>query len=108
MSGVTPGLDFRVVADWLRRRQGRMLLNSLDRVGGEEYFARLAIENSSAYASLLGKIVPHTIAPASENDGGDRYKITFTRIIVHPGGHREVEGVTPKALAAPPDASQTD
>src|SRR5262249_61503380 len=27
-----------------------MILRSLDRVGGEEYLARLAIENSSAYA----------------------------------------------------------
>src|SRR5262245_1224131 len=30
-----------------------MILNSLDRVGGEEYLGRLAIENSSAYAGLL-------------------------------------------------------
>ena len=46
------------------------ILASLDRVGGEEYLARLAIENSSAFASLLGKILPHTLAAASESDGG--------------------------------------
>ena len=30
---------------------------------------RLAIENSSAFASLLGKVLPTTLAAASESDG---------------------------------------
>src|SRR5215469_9960101 len=47
-----------------------MILASLDRVGGEEYLAKLAIENSSAFASLLGKVLPTTLA-ASESDGGN-------------------------------------
>jgi len=81
-----------------------MILGSLDRVGGEEYLARLAIENSSAFASLLGKVLPTTLS-ASDSDGGAETQITFTRIIVHPDGHREIEGVTPKALPAPSDAS---
>jgi hypothetical protein len=76
-----------------------MILNSLDRVGGEEYLARLAIENSSAYASLLGKVLPTTLQ-ASESDGGAG-AITFTRVIVMPDGQRWVEGVTPKQLPAP-------
>jgi len=80
-----------------------MILGSLDRVGGEEYLARLAIENSSAFASLLGKVLPTTLS-ASDSDGGAETQITFTRIIVHPDGHREIEGVTPKSLPAP-DAS---
>jgi hypothetical protein len=42
---------------------------------------------------------------ASDSGGGDG-KITFQRIIVWPSGHREIEGVTPKALPAP-DASHT-
>ena len=77
-----------------------MILGSLDRVGGEEYLARLAIENSSAFASLLGKVLPTTLS-ASDSDGGAETQITFTRIIVHPDGHREIEGVTPKSLPAP-------
>ena len=78
------------------------ILNALDSVGGEQYLAKLAIENSSAFSSLLGKILPHTLAPASVSDGGG--KITFERIVCWPDGRREVEGVTPKSLP-PPDAS---
>jgi hypothetical protein len=76
-----------------------MILGALDRVGGEEYLARLAIENSSAFASILGKVLPTTLQ-ASESDGGPA-KITFERIIVMPDGQRWVEGVTPKQLPAP-------
>jgi hypothetical protein len=71
------------------------------------YLTRLAVENSSAYAGLLAKILPQTLA-ASDSDGG-KVQITFRRIIVHPGGREEIEGATPKALPAPPtpDASGT-
>jgi hypothetical protein len=81
-----------------------MILASLDDVGGRKYLARLAIENSSAYCSLIGKVLPTTLS-ASDSDGGASTQITFTRVIVHPGGHREVEGATPKSLPAPDDAS---
>src|SRR5262249_3156584 len=83
----------------------QMPLNSLDRVGGEEYLERLAIENSSAYCSLLGKILPHTLAAASDSNGGKEAGIRFTRVIVWPDGHREIEGVTPKQLPAPQQTS---
>jgi len=76
-----------------------MILASLDRVGGEEYLAKLAIENSSAFASLLGKVLPTTLS-TSDSDGGAGAQITFTRVIVHADGRREVEGA-PKALPAP-------
>ena len=76
-----------------------MILNSLDRLGGEEYLMKLAIENSSAYASILAKVLPSTLQ-ASDSDGGE-VKISFQRIIVYPDGHKEIEGVTPKALPAP-------
>jgi hypothetical protein len=66
------------------------------------YLTRLAVENSSAYAGLLAKILPQTLA-ASDSNGG-KVQITFRRIIVHPGGREEIEGATPKALPAP-DAS---
>lgn len=91
------------------------ILGALEAAGGKEgsvgYLRRLAIENSSAFASLLGKVLPTTLA-ASESDGGLNTNITFTRIIVHPDGHKEIEGVTPKQLPAPsatpmPAASHT-
>src|SRR5438552_5621196 len=50
------------------------ILGALEAAGGKEggvgYLRRLAIENSSAFASLLGKILPSTLAAASESDGG--------------------------------------
>src|SRR6516164_10306236 len=79
-----------------------MILAALDEAGGKQYLARLAIENSSAFSSLLGKVLPTTIA-ASDSDGG-KVQITFRRIIVHPGGREEIEGATPKALPAPDPA----
>jgi hypothetical protein len=75
----------------------------LEAAGGEEgsvgYLKRLAIENSSAFASLLGKVLPTTLQ-ASDSDGGPA-KITFERVIVMPDGQRYIEGVTPKQLPAP-------
>jgi hypothetical protein len=77
-----------------------MILASLDDVGGRKYLARLAIENSSAYASLLSKVLPTTLS-ASESDGGVGTQIVFTRRIVYPNGHVEIEGQTPKQLPSP-------
>jgi hypothetical protein len=87
------------------------ILGALEAAGGEEgsvgYLRRLAIENSSAFASLLGKVLPTTLA-ASESHGGAGVKLEFRRIIVYPNGHEHVEGVTPKALPSPsPDTSDT-
>jgi hypothetical protein len=62
----------------------------------------LALENSSAYAGLLAKVLPTTLA-ADESNGGLGVKMVFERHIVWPDGHREIEGVTPKQL--PPPAS---
>jgi hypothetical protein len=82
------------------------ILAAGEAAGGAEgltgYLTMLARDNSSAYAGLLAKILPHTLAPASVSDGGG--KITFERIVCWPDGRREVEGVTPKSLP-PPDAS---
>src|SRR6516225_1377526 len=83
------------------------ILAAAESAGGREgmvgYLRRLAIENSSAFAGLLGKVLPTTLN-ASDSDGGLGVKMVFERHIVYPNGHREVEGVTPKALPAP-DAS---
>jgi hypothetical protein len=79
------------------------ILASLAELGGKEYLKTLAIQNSSAYAGLIGKVLPTTLA-ADESSGGVPVKMVFERHIVYPNGHREIEGVTPKALPAP-DAS---
>ena len=81
------------------------ILGALEAAGGEEgsvgYLKRLAIENSSAFASLLGKVLPTTLQ-ASDSDGGPA-KITLTRVVVWPDGHKDIQSVTPKQL--PPPAS---
>src|SRR6516162_11904243 len=83
------------------------ILGALEAAGGDEgsvgYLKRLAIENSSAFASLLGKVLPTTLA-ADESSGGVPVKMVFERHIVWPDGRREIDGVTPKSLPAP-DAS---
>jgi hypothetical protein len=80
------------------------ILGALEAAGGEEgsvgYLRRLAEDNSSAFASLLGKCLPHALA-ADESGGGASVKMTFERVVVWPDGRREIEGVTPKQLPAP-------
>jgi hypothetical protein len=87
------------------------ILGALEAAGGKEgsvgYLRRLAIENSSAFASLLGKVLPSTLA-VSDSDGGKSGGITFQRIIVWPDGHKEIEGVTPKQLTGPDMAHQPE
>ena len=92
-SGRKPGSKNRVT---LALKEA--VLSALEKVGGEEYLARLAVENSSAFAALLGRILPHTLAAASDSTGGKTGGITFQRIIVWPDGHKEIEGVTPKQI----------
>jgi hypothetical protein len=84
------------------------ILGALEAAGGKEgsvgYLRRLAVENSSAFASLLGKVLPTTLA-ADESSGKLGVRMTFKRVIVWPDGRKEVEGVKPKALPAPEPAS---
>jgi hypothetical protein len=85
------------------------ILQALEEAGGNEgavgYLRRLAIENSSAFASLLGKVLPTTLA-ADESSRGLGVKMTFERVIVWPDGRREIEGVTPKQLPPPSGSSR--
>ena len=85
------------------------ILGALEAAGGPEgsvgYLRRLAEDNSSAFASLLGKCLPHTLA-ADESSGGASVKMTFERIIVWPDGRREVESVPPKLPAPEPDETK--
>jgi hypothetical protein len=77
----------------------QMILTALDEAGGVDYLKRLAIENSSAFASLLGRVLPTTLQ-ADESNGGPT-TVTFTRVIVMPDGHKYIEGVTPKQIPPP-------
>ena len=77
-----------------------MILLALDKLGGPDYLVALGRENSSAYASLLSKVLPTTLN-TSETDGGAGLEIRFVREIVYPGGHKHIEGATPKSLPAP-------
>jgi hypothetical protein len=77
-----------------------MILQALDEAGGVDYLKRLAIENSSAFASLLGRVLPTTLQ-ADESSGGLGTKITFERVIVMPDGQRWIEGKTPLQIAPP-------
>jgi hypothetical protein len=45
------------------------ILRALDKLGGDEYLVTLGIENSSAFAGLLGKVLPTTLQ-ADESSGG--------------------------------------
>ena len=85
------------------------ILRAGEIAGGEEgltgYLVMLARDNSSAYAGLLAKILPTQLAADAESNGGASAQITFTRVIVHADGRREVEGATPKQLPPRTDAS---
>jgi len=84
------------------------ILLAAERAGGDDgvvgYLERLAIENSSAFAGLLGKVLPTTLS-TPESDGGLGVKMVFERHIVWPDGRREIQGVTPKQLPAPSPVS---
>jgi hypothetical protein len=77
----------------------QMILTALDEAGGVNYLKQLAIENSSAFAGLLSRVLPTTLQ-ASESDGRPT-TVTFQRVIVMPDGHKYIEGVTPKQIAPP-------
>ena len=80
------------------------ILAAGEAAGGEggltAYLTRLALENSSAYAGLLAKVLPTTLS-TPDSDGGVGVEVRFVREIVWPDGRREVEGVTPKSLPPP-------
>ena len=77
-----------------------MILLALDKLGGSDYLVALGRENSSAYASLLSKVLPSTLS-ASDSDGGPNVELRFVREIVYPSGHKHIEGETPLQLPAP-------
>jgi hypothetical protein len=80
------------------------ILGALEAAGGPEgsvgYLTRLAENNSSAFASLLGKCLPHALAA---DESGGNVKIQFTREIVYPSGRREVENMQHDPARLPDD-----
>ena len=83
------------------------VLSALAKLGGDDYLVALGRENSSAFASLLAKVLPTQLA-ADNSDGGVGVEVRFVREIVYPSGQRHIEGTTPKALPAPDASRPTD
>jgi len=77
------------------------VLSALAKLGGDDYLVALGRENSSAFASLLNKVLPTQLSSASETDGGVGVRVEFRRIICWPDGREEIENVSPKQLPAP-------
>jgi hypothetical protein len=67
------------------------ILAALDQVGGVDYLAKLAIENSSAFSSLLSKVLPTQLASDADSNGGSA-QVVFTRVIVRPGEAKTIDG----------------
>jgi hypothetical protein len=57
-----------------------MILGALDKVGGEDYLARQAIENPGPFIGLIGKVLPTTIA----TDANAPPVIEIRRVLVVP------------------------
>jgi hypothetical protein len=87
------------------------ILDAAEAAGGEEgmvgYLKRLAVENSSAFSSLLKSVLPTTLTAESDG-GGVGVQLVFRREIVYPNGHVEIEGMTPKALPPPDPVPDSD
>jgi hypothetical protein len=55
-----------------------MILGALDKVGGEDYLARQAIENPGPFMGLIGKVLPTTLV----GEGTQPIAIRIERVIV--------------------------
>lgn len=53
-----------------------MILQALDKAGGAEYLYRQAVENPTSFNSLLGRVLPTTLAGTGEN-GEHKLEITW-------------------------------
>lgn len=58
-----------------------MILGALDRKGGIDYLERQADENPTAFLTLVGKVLPMTVAGAGDNG---EHIITITRRFTEP------------------------
>jgi hypothetical protein len=80
------------------------ILGALQAAGGKEgsvgYLRRLAIENSSAFAALLGRVLPMTIT-GSEQDGKFGVRMTFERVVL--GSSGRLDGAAVKVVTLTPE-----
>jgi len=83
-----------------------MILRALDKLGGEDYLVTLGVENSSAFASLVGKVLPTTLAP-DLSGGAGKTIITFKRIIVNPEPRVIEHAPAPPQIEAAPSLDAT-
>ena len=60
----------------------------------------MRIEFIEELAGFGDRCLPTTLS-TPDSDGGPNVEVRFIREIVYPGGHREISGVTPKALPSP-------
>lgn len=59
-----------------------MILNALDKAGGENYLAEQARENPGAFMTLIGKVLPLQLA--GDKDNPLNVITTIERVIVRP------------------------
>jgi hypothetical protein len=82
------------------------ILQAGETAGGEggltAYLTELALSNSSAFCSLLGKCLPTTLSADDSNGGGLGVKVEFKRIIVFPDGRQVEQLPAPDASHALP------
>jgi hypothetical protein len=57
-----------------------MILNALDKAGGEEYLCEQARESPSAFLALIGKVLPTTLQGTGE-DGEIAVKLITRRVV---------------------------
>lgn len=56
-----------------------MILGALDKAGGVDYLTRQADENPSAFLSLVGKVLPMTIAGDPQNPLAHKVTVEIVR-----------------------------
>lgn len=56
-----------------------MILGALDKAGGVEYLSRQADENPSAFLTLVGKVLPMTIAGDAANPLAHKVTVEIVR-----------------------------
>lgn len=62
----------------LNRQVKEMILNALDKVGGEDYLARQAEANPPAFLTLLGKVLPTQVT----GEDGAPVTVAQVRLVV--------------------------
>jgi hypothetical protein len=50
------------------------LIQALHRLGGEDYFVKLATKDRRSFSSLLGRVIPHQIEQANPEETADKIR----------------------------------